>query len=157
MKSIFNPTKLILLFASLAILGCAKQQESYTQTISAIDGISNAELTYKQGDSTVVTSSLSPSDLNYQRIQDGDVTLLVTDAKGITTLNEVPSKYINLDATVEVSRNVFQDYFPEEWAEMKGQQYTTIYIKSKKDDGVFYMKCVFTNTEKEIAKYSEDF
>jgi precorrin-2 methylase len=157
MKSIFYPTKLILLFASLAILSCAKQQESYTQTISAVDGISNAELTYKQGDSTLVISSLSPSDLNYQRIQDGDVTVLVTDAKGTTTLNEVPSKYINLDAKVEVSRNVFQDYFPEEWAEMKGQQYTTIYIKSKKDDGVFYMKCVFTNTEKEIAKYSEDF
>lgn len=157
MKLLVNPTKLILLFASLAIIGCAKQQESYTQTISTIDGISNAELTYKQGDSTLVTSSLSPSELHYQRIQDGEVTVLVTDANGTSTFEEVPSKYINLDATVEVSRNVFQDYFPEEWAEMKGQQYTTIYIKSKKDAGIFYMKCVFTNTEKEIGKYSEDF
>jgi hypothetical protein len=157
MKSIFNPIKFILLLASLAIIGCAKQQESHTQTISSVDGIFDAELTYLQEDSIIVTSSLTPSDLNYQRIVDGDVSVLVTDASGTSTFEKVPSKYINLDATIEVSRNVFQKYFPEEWAEMKGQQYTTIYIKSKKDDGVFYMRCVFTNSDQEIAKYSEDF
>ncbi|MFT6385271.1 MAG: hypothetical protein ACJAQR_002113, partial [Bacteroidia bacterium] len=56
MKSKLNPTKLILLFASLAILGCAKQQESYTHTIFTVDGISNAEITYLQNDSMVMTS-----------------------------------------------------------------------------------------------------
>ena len=157
MKSKLNPTKLILLFVSLAILGCAKQQESYTHTISSVDGISNAEITYVQNDSMVMTSSLAPSEIQYQRIESGDVTVLVTDANGTSAFNEVPSKYINLDATVEVSRNVFQDYFPEEWSLMKGQPYTTIYIKSKQDNQVFYMKCIFTNSDKEIGKYSEDF
>ena len=157
MKSILHPTKLILLLASLAIIGCAQKQESHTQTISSVDGLSDAELIYEQGDSIIVTSNLTSSDLNYQRILDQDVTVLVTDASGTSTFEKVPSKYINLDATVEVSRNIFQDYFPEEWSEMKGQQYTTIYIKSIEDDGVFYMKCVFTNSDEEIAKYSEDF
>jgi len=46
MKSILHPTKLILLLASLAIIGCAKQQESYTQTISSVDELSDAELIY---------------------------------------------------------------------------------------------------------------
>jgi hypothetical protein len=157
MKSIVNTNKLILGIALLTFIGCAKPQESHIQAITSVDGISNAEITYQQGDSTIVTASLVAGDLQYSRIASGEVSVLVTDAKGTSTFGNVPSKYINLDATVEVSRNVFQDYFPAEWAAMKGQQYTTIYIKSKKDAGVFYMKCVFTNTEKEIGKYSEDF
>lgn len=157
MKSILKISKLTLALALLTFIGCSKPQESHTQSISSVDGISNAEITYSQGDKTIVTSGLAAGDLQYDRIESGNVTVLVTDASGTTTFADIPSKFINLDATVEVTRNVFQDYFPAEWAAMKGQQYSSIYIKSKKDDGVFYMKCVFTNTDKEIGKYSEDY
>jgi hypothetical protein len=157
MRLILNPNKLIIGFALLAFAGCTKQQESYTQTITSITGLSNSEITYKQGDKTIMTNSLVAGDYQYKRIENGDVQVTVTDAGGTTTFNDVPSKYINLDATIEVTRNIFQDYFPPEWEAMKGEQFTSIYIKSKQDNQVFYMKCVFTNSDREIGKYSEDF
>jgi hypothetical protein len=35
--------------------------------------------------------------------------------------------------------------------------YTSLRIKSNQDEGVFYIKTVYTGTNKEIGKYSEDF
>lgn len=157
MKSLLKLNKLVLTLILFAAVGCAKPQESHTQTITKIEGMQSAEINYQQGEASFVTANLVSSDIHYDRIGDSDVTITIGDAGGTTTFNEVPSKYINLDATVEISRNVFQNYFPEEWAAMKGQPYTTIYIKSKQDNQVFYVKCVFTNTDKEIGKYSEDF
>lgn len=155
MKSIAN--QLIFSLTLLAAIGCVKPQKSHVQVISAVQGISQGEITYMQGEDTITTAALEEGEINYDRIAEQDVQIHITDAGGSTTFNEVPSKYINLDATLEVSRNVFQDYFPEKWSPMKGQQYTTIYIKSKQDNQVFYVKSVFTNSEKEIGRYSEDF
>lgn len=154
---ISNITTFFFTFVVLTAIGCAQEQDSYTQTITSTEGLTNAELSYRLGDSTLVSTELASGDISYAHIDAKQVAVEVSDASGTTTFTDVPSKYANLDAIVEVTRNVFQDYFPEEWAAMKGQPFTTIYIKSKKDNQVFYMKCVFTNTDKEIRKYSEDF
>lgn len=138
-------------------VGCAPEQVSFTQTITNTEGLTNAKISYTQNDSIIYTGELSASAISYNRIADQNVTVSIADGSGTTTFTEVPSKYINLDAKVEVTRNVFQDYFPKEWEPMKGQPYTTLYIKSKQDNQVFYIKCVLTNTDKEIGKYSEDF
>jgi hypothetical protein len=143
--------------AILLSVGCAPEQDSYTQTITNTEGLANAKISYTQNDSIIYAGELSASAITYNRIADQNVTVKITDESGTTTFTDVPSKYINLDAEVEVTRNVFQDYFPKEWAPMKGQPYTTLYLKSKQDIQVFYMKCVMTNTDKEIGKYSEDF
>ena len=147
-----------IIFGLLVLfVACAPEQATYTQTITKTTGLSNAEVSYVQNDSILYTGELSTSAITYSRVADQNVTVSITDEGGTSTFTEVPSKYINLDAEVEVTRNVFQDYFPEEWAPMKGKPFTTLYIKSKQDNQVFYMKCVMTNTDKEIGKYSEDF
>lgn len=152
-----NIKTLLLGLVLLSVVACSQEKDAYTQTISSTEGITDAELSYAQSDSILLSQKLTTGDITYARVGNEAVTVLVTDAGGTTLFDEVPSKYINLDATVEVTRNVFHDYFPAEWAPMKGQPYTTLYIKSKQDNQVFYMKCVFTNTDKEIGKYSEDF
>ncbi|MGB0850016.1 MAG: hypothetical protein ACPGTP_02110 [Bacteroidia bacterium] len=136
---------------------CTKEQQTYTQTITSTEGMLEAELTYEQSEATIVASKLALESLTYSKVGDADVSISVTDVHGTSTFNNVPSKYINLDASVEITRNVFQPYFPEEWEPMKGQPYTTLYIRSNQDNQVFYMQSVFTNTDKEIGKYSEDF
>ena len=154
---ISNIKTFLFAFVLLATIGCSQEQDLYTQTITNTEGLSNAELRYRLGDSTIVSAEIATGDLSYAHINSEEITVEVSDASGTTIFSDVPSKYANLDATLEVTRNVFQDYFPEEWSPMKGQPYTTLYIKSKNDSEVFYMKCVFTNTDKEIGKYSEDF
>ncbi len=152
-----NIKTVLLGLVLLSVVACSQEKDAYTQTIASTEGITNAELSYAQSDSILFIEKLAPGDVTYNRVGNGPVAVLVTDAGGTTLFDEVPSKYINLDADVEVTRNVSQDYFPEEWAPIRGQPYTTLYIKSKQDNQVFYMKCVFTNTDKEISKYSEDF
>lgn len=148
----------LLLFVSLTIISsCTKEQESYTHTITSTEGMLESELIYEQSEATLIANKLAPESLTYSKVGDADVSISVTDVHGTSTFNNVPSKYINLDASVEITRNVFQPYFPEEWEPMRGQPYTTLYIKSSQDNQVFYMQCVFTNTDKEIGKYSEDY
>ena len=147
-------------FLGLIILlnvSCSNEQATYTQTITSTAGIKNAEISYSQNDSIIYSGELSASTITYNRVADQNVIVSITDEGGTTTFTEIPSKYINLDAEVEVTRNVFHDYFPKEWEPMKGKPFSTVYIKSKQDNQVFYMKCVMTNTDKEIGKYSEDF
>ena len=87
----------------------------------------------------------------------GLVQVAVKDGAGTTIFNDVPEKYINLDASVEITRNIFQDYFLKEWEPMRGSSFTTLYIKSNMDNQVFYIKTVKTGTDIEISKHSEDF
>ncbi|MDB4107452.1 hypothetical protein N8368_00765 [Bacteroidia bacterium] len=134
---------------------CSTEKESYSHKLNSVKGLSDGEIYYVATD-TFVTNSLTAGEYTYPPVSEM-VTIAVKDGNGVSSFTEVPDKYINLDAEVEVSRNVFQDYFPEEWAAMKGTNYTTIYIKSKDDNEVFYMKVVHTNTNTEIGKYSEDF
>ena len=147
----------IFLFIAALLTSCSNEQETYTQTVTSTEGMLESEIKYLQGENIVFAQQLVAGPMTYDRVDDSDVSVSISDVHGTSTFKDIPSKYINLDATVEVTRNVFQDYFPEEWAPMKGQPYTTLYIKSKQDNQVFYMKCVFTNTDKEISKYSEDF
>jgi hypothetical protein len=148
---------LIFSLAMLLGVGCAPEQATYTQTITSTAGITSAEINYSQGDSIIYAGKLAASTMFYNKVGEQNVTVSITDESGTTMFTEVPSKYINLDADVEVTRNVFQDYFPKEWEPMKGQPYTALYIKSKQNNQIFYVKCVLTNTDKEIGKYSEDF
>lgn len=139
----------------LLFIGCS-QQENFTHTITSTDGITNAELAYVQADGTNIVHDLANGEILVKRVE-GQIQVAVKDGGSTTIFNDVPAKYINMDATLEVTRNVFQDYFLEEWEPMKGKRYTTLYIKSKQDNQVFYIKAVNTGTDLEIAKHSEDF
>ena len=154
---IFKFSQTIGLFLLLAIASCAPEQSSYTHSIVSTQGLSDATITHIQDEKVLFLQPLAEGDITYENSTNADTKVIVADAGGKTTFLDVPGKYIQLDANVEVTRNVFHDYFPEKWAPMKGQNYTTIYIKSKEDDEVFYMKSVFTHTDKQIGRYSEDF
>lgn len=144
---------LVLLFACFT--SCSKQ-ESFTHSITATEGLSDAKIAYVDATGENSVHPLAEGDIVLQRAV-GQYQIGVQDATGTTYFNDVPEKYINLDAKVEFTRNVFQDYFPEEWAPLKGTNYTTLYIKSKKDNQVFYIKVVKTGTDVEIGKHSESF
>ncbi len=139
----------------LLFIGCS-QKENFTHTITSTEGINDADIAYVQADGKNIVHDLDTGDILVKRI-DGMIQVAVKDGGSTTIFNDVPAKYINLDATVEVTRNVFQDYFPEEWEPMRGKRFTTLYIKSNMDNQVFYMKVVRTGTDVEIAKHSEDF
>ena len=149
MKKLFISSILAVLLFS-----CGEPQQEFTHSIIATDGITNAELTYIKTDianspdlgKSIVNQAITQGDFVVQRVEDGNYIITVTDQNGSTIFTEVPAKYINLDATLEVTRNIFQDYFPEEWEAMKGSNFTSIYLKT-----------VFTGTDKEIGMHSEDF
>ena len=150
---------------AFSLFSCSEPQQEFTHSITATDGLNAAEIAYFQTKSSepvelgasILTEAIVKGDVNVQRVADGNYIITITDQGGTTTFTEVPAKYINLDATLEVTRNIFQDYFPEEWEAMKGSNFTSIYFKSKQDNQVFYLKTVFTGTDKEIGMHSEDF
>ena len=146
MKKITTSLLLILLFSA-----CSKQ-ENFVHSIKSTEGIQNAELNYA-GNSP---QTLKDRDIQLKRTET-EVDISVKDDKGTSIFKDIPAKYINIDANVEITRNVFHDYFHEEWKAMKDVPFTSIYIKSKKDNQVFFMKTVYTGTDKEIGKYSESF
>lgn len=156
MKKLFYLSLLSLLFYA-----CSEPQQEFTHTTVSTDGLLNAEIAYVKADTieeqSILSQELAKGDVVLQRVADGLYTITINDKNGTTTFMEIPSKYINLDATLEVTRNIFQDYFPEEWEVMKGSNYTAIYFKSKADNQVFYLKTVFTGSDKEIGMHSEDF
>jgi len=163
---------LILLIASALLFSCSETQLEFTHTITSTEGVSNAEVSYiseafvndnsedeniKNDETPVVSQPLTKGDLVVKRVDTGKYIISVSGEKGRTNFTEIPDKYINMDADIEVTRNVFHDYFPEEWEPMKDAEFTSIYIKSKSDKQVFYMKAVSTGTSKEIGMYSEDY
>lgn len=145
----------LIVFVVTFLFSCSKQ-ESFTHSIKSTSGLSNAKIAYVDAKGANSVHELSTTDLTIPRAV-GQYQIGIQDANGTTFFNEVPEKYINLDANLEITRNVFQDYFPEEWAPLKGSQFTTLYIKSKQDNQVFYIKVVKTGTDVEIAKHSESF
>lgn len=155
----------ILPLLAVLLFSCGEPQQEFTHSIIATDGLNNTEIAFhnsKDSDTDelgepFMSQELAQGDVTLQRVADGVYVITITDENGTTTFNDIPAKYLNLDATLSVTRNIFQDYFPEEWEAMKGSNYTSVYFKSKADNQVFYLKTVFTGTDKEIGKHSEDF
>lgn len=149
-------TKISLFALSILLfIGCS-QQETFTHTITSTKGIKKAEIAYVQADGSNFIHDLDTGDVMIKRVE-GLLQIAVRDGGSTSIFNDVPAKYINMDATVEVTRNIFQDYFPIEWEPMRGAKYTTLYLKSNMDNQVFFMKTVRTGTDIEIGKHSEDF
>ena len=139
----------------LLFIGCS-QKENFTHTIASTEGIKNADIAYVQADGSNFIHDLDTGDVMIKKVE-GLLQIAVKDGGSTTIFNDVPAKYINMDATVEVTRNIFHDYFPIEWEPMRGAKYTTLYLKSNMDNQVFFMKTVRTGTDIEIGKHSEDF
>ena len=158
--------------AALFVAACTTEKESYTHSLKTGGGISTAEVSYYQevtgvgvtggldlmeAATPLVQTTLENSDISINHVEKGNYTIELSTQSGKSTFTEIPEKFINMDADISFSSKVFESFFPEEWAPMKGSDYTTLYIKSKKDNQVFYIKVVATGTNKEIGKYSEDF
>jgi hypothetical protein len=157
---------LYLLLIVVFFASCADNQKEFTQTINSTEGIADAAILYLSG--TEVDGNTSYSDTLFSKplilenliITRSDKPLFsiqIADNNGITQFNNIPAKYIHLDASLEITRNVFHDYFPKEWEPLKGSNYTSLYIQSKNDKEVFYIKTVASGTSKEIGLHSEDF
>jgi hypothetical protein len=163
----------ILVLTSLFSISCQPTQQSYVHTITDLTGLQNTEhitytadfvgvgitgaLTDLANADALVSQTLATGDIAINKVDLGNYTITISGQDEETSIAEIPSKYINLDATIEISRNVFQSYFPAEWEPMKGSNYTSLRILSKKDAGVFFIKAVYTGTHQEIGKYAEDF
>jgi hypothetical protein len=156
----------------LILAACSSEQESYTHSLTKGDGISAAEISYSleatglgttgaldliEAATPIVETSLEAKDIIFEHVQNGNYSIDLKEGTSTSTFTEIPEKFINLDAEVTFSRKVFESIFPKEWEPMKGTDYSTIVIKSKKDNQVFYTQAVSTGTNKQIAQYSEDF
>lgn len=157
----------VLLFAA-----CAAEKEAYTHTLVQGKGLPSSVIYYWQettgvgvtgaldlmeAATPIVQVSLENTDIVIPQVANGNYSISIENEAGTTTFTEIPEKFINMDAEVLFSSKVFEPYFLKEWTPMKGTDYTTLYIKSKLDNQVFYIKVVLTGTTQEIAKYSEDF
>ena len=153
-----------LILLTVIIVSCTETQDQFTHTYSSTDGINNAQLTYApygadlddSSDAVLLRLSLMDGEKIIPKVNDDVYSIVITDDNGITSFEKIPAKFINIDATIEVTRNKFQPYFPEEWAPMKGSQFSTLYIQKADDAEVFYLKTVATGTNNEIGKHSED-
>ncbi|HCD68869.1 MAG TPA: hypothetical protein DEQ56_10380 [Bacteroidetes bacterium] len=162
-----------LFIFSFLILGCQAEEHVYVHSITDISGLPNTAIISYASDflgvgstggiealantDDLVSQPLSKGDLIINKVGQGNYTITVKDNNGQTSFTNIPEKYLNLNATLELTRDIFQPYFPAEWEAMNGTKYTSLRIKSKQDEGVFYIKTVYTGTDKEIGKYSEDY
>ena len=162
--------KLFLLLVTTILLYSCSGSGQYSHNVTSTEGISDARIIYMNSlpesettssvlatRDTFLDQTLQEGEMIVQKVPSGLYSIHVIDKSGTTIFNDLPSKYINMNATLEVTRNVFQVYFPVEWAPMKGSPYTSVYLRSNADRQVFYMKTVYTGTDKEIGVYSEDF
>lgn len=158
--------------AAILLAACTAEKEVYTHTIVKGGGVSTGEISYIEETTGVgatgaldlmetatplLTTSLEEKDISINSVPNGNYTIALMNDAGTSTFTEIPEKFINMDADVLFSSKVFEPFFPAEWEPMKGADFTTVYIRSKKDNQVFYMKIVASGTNKEMAKYSEDF
>ncbi len=160
MAKIFQLIILTAIFSS-----CAKTQEEFIHTYTSTEGINTAQLIYTPTGADIEDGSnlevlkfrLQKDKKLIPRVSEALHSIILSDEIGMTSFEDIPAKFINMDATIEVSRNIFQSYFPDEWAAMKGSQFSTLYIQNDNDAAIFYLKTVHTGTNKEIGKYSEDY
>ncbi|MFT5724869.1 MAG: hypothetical protein ACI9JN_001992 [Bacteroidia bacterium] len=153
-----------ILLLTIIIASCTETQEQFTHTYASTEGINNAQLTYAPHGVDLDDSSnavlfrlpLMKDEIIIPSVKDDLYSIVITDDNGITSFEQIPAKFINIDATIEVTRNIFQSYFPEEWTPMKGSQFSTLYIQKADDAEVFYIKTVYTGTNNEIGMHSED-
>lgn len=158
--------------AVLLLAACSTEKESYTHTLIKGKGISSGVVSYIEEVTGVGTTGaldlleaatpllqtpLAAKDITIKHVPQGNYTISINNEEGTSSFTEIPEKFINMDAEVQFSSKVFESFFPKEWEAMKGTNYTTLYLKNKQDNQIFYMKVVATGTSKEMAKYSEDF
>ncbi|MFY0643492.1 MAG: hypothetical protein JXR19_03425 [Bacteroidia bacterium] len=154
------------LFLATLFAYCTEDPTEYTHTFTSTEGINNAELIYTtvnvgtadEPAPGIYRFPLTKDDVIIPVVEEKRIfSIILIEGEMITSFEDIPAKFINMDANVEVTRNIFQSYFPEEWAPMKGSQYSSLFIQNKEDNQIFYMKTVFTGTNKEIGKHSEDY
>lgn len=162
----------IYAFALLLLAACSAEKESYVHSLLKGDGIGDAEVSYiqevtgigvtggldlMQSTDPLLQTPLDNKDITVKHVQNGNYSISLKNEYGESIFTEIPEKFVNMDADVSFSRKVFESFFPKEWEPMRGTDYSTLYIKSKRDNQIFFMKVVQTGTNKEMAKYSEDF
>ncbi len=154
--------RMMIVMCALGMMqSCTEPQQEFVHSLNSIEGISDAVLSYSQSSAetidTIISKDLSLGDMQIDRIEGEVVKIEIRDANGSTVFNDIPSKYINMDAQLEISRNVFQPYFPEEWSAMKAGDFTSIYIVNSEDKEEFFIKTVHTGTDMQIGMHSEDY
>lgn len=158
--------------AAILLAACTAEKEAYTHTIVVGGGINSGKINYieeatgvgatgaldlMEAATPLLTTSLEAKDITINHVQNGNYTISLTHDAGTSTFTEIPEKFINMDAEVLLSRKVFEPFFLKEWEPMRNTDFTTLYLKNKNDNQIFYMKIVASGSDKEMAKYSEDF
>ncbi len=157
---------------ALFLTACTTKQATYKHSLVPGGGVSNPEITYLHEAAGVslsggidfiesatpfVETTLEAKDITIDNVPKGNYSITLKNESGTSTFTGIPEKFINIDADILFSRKVFEPFFPSEWEPMKGNNFTTLFIRSKRDSQIFYMKIVATGTNKEMAKYSEDY
>lgn len=145
--------KWIYLTILTGIMACQKKTEFTHEIMSSLP---NSTLSYVTGKQQADEYKLEPQNILLQASSDSGA-IIINHAQGASVFNNIPAKYLNLDAKVEISRSEWKDYFLPEWTPMRGLDYMTLYIQSKQDKDVFYILVIHTGTDMEIARHSEDF
>ncbi|MBT6236574.1 MAG: hypothetical protein HOI49_10865 [Bacteroidetes bacterium] len=161
-----------LYLIALLLAACSSEQETFTHTLNHHTGLTTGTIFYIQeatgigatgaldlmeASEPILMISLDSTSVNLTEVETGNYTISLKNESGVSSFTEIPEKYLNMNAGVYFSRKVYESNFPQEWAPMKGTDYTTLYISSAQDNQVFYIQVVATGTNKKIAMHSEDY
>ncbi len=100
-----------ILLLTMFLASCGEIQQEFMHTYDSIKGIENAQLIYAptgadytdDNNSETYKSPLKEENQVTSKVSDVPYSIIIVDEIGVTSFDDIPSKYINLDARVAVS------------------------------------------------------
>ena len=148
---------LYILTTLFFLASCTEEKNTFMHSLDSTNIVSG-DIAYLENNEEILTASVSDSSFIIDRKEEVTVyDITLKQLSNTTVFKDIPAKYIHMDASVELNKKEFLDYFLDEWAPMKGVNFTSIRIVSNEDPEVFYIAVVHTGSDQQIAKHSEDF
>ena len=142
---------------SLVMVSCEPNEGPFIHEIRSVENIEQSQIIYQSNDSIIASGGLKESELTVN-LALGLTQIGIQEPSGkLTIFAEIPEEFINMDADVEIGRNRMYDYFPDDWANLKKANFTSLHIVSKTDRSKFFTLVVYTGTAIEIGRNSEQY
>jgi|GEM_PF-5414579 len=114
----------LFLIAIIGLVSCG-HPDSYIHTFSDKSGIKDLTVTYIGSKAEIVAFNklyLMQESTHF----DGPVELVIVTPSQTMKFPDIAQKYFNMEGNIEITTNIYHDYFPEEWSPLKqGGDYLT--------------------------------
>lgn len=141
-----------ILLAFLALISCG-HPESYRHNYEDLSGIDKLAISYiGHGGEVVTFNHLNASFLSTHFTD--SVTLRIESPSHNLKFHPIAKKYFNMPGSIKVTKNVYHDYFPEEWKPLKRRSNYLTYSFFSDEDHLFFITYDLASGN-EIGSYFE--